>query len=607
MQREAELWRRSGVTGTCEQLSFVVVGHVDHGKSTLVGRLLADVGALPDGKVEQVRNFCHKNSRPFEYAFLLDTLKDEQAQGITIDTTRIFFTTPRRRYMILDAPGHIEFLKNMVTGAAKADAALLVIDAVEGVRENSKRHGRLLSLLGIDQVAVLVNKMDLVGYSEKVFGEIQRAYSSYLEQLGVRPRGFIPTAAYSGENVAIRSRRMDWYEGLIALEMIESFHGHSSTRELPFRMPVQDVYKFTKNGDDRRIVAGTVESGTLQAGDSILFYPSLKRSTIKRLERWSSPEELGCTVGEAIGFTMNEQVYVQRGEIACKQEETAPQIGTRVCATLFWLGKAPLIRGKRYLLKLGTARRGARLHRVERAVDSARLESSVKDSVNTHDVAECIFDLESPLAFENSADHKTLSRFALFDGYDLSGGGVIRSVLEDPLKDHKNQIATRDLKWETSLISSEAREERYGHPASLLIITGPKASDKKDIAKELERILFELRYSVYYLGFGSLRYGVGSRNLSENQQQIRQLAEVARLFLDAGLILIVSIAEMTASDRELMELTLRTRNLKIFWVGDQVTTDLVPDGFLGSDVESAHTEILRMADADHLLKKVSKQ
>src|SRR5688572_8203608 len=189
-----------------EQMSMVIVGHVDHGKSTVVGRLLADTGSLPQGKLEAVRKECQRTGKPFEYAFLLDALSDEQDQGITIDTARSFFKTARRDYIIIDAPGHIEFLKNMISGAARAEAAVLIIDAKEGVRENSRRHGYILSMLGIRQVVVCVNKMDLVGYDGSVFRGIEHEYRNFLEGIGAAsPRQFVPVAAVAGVNLANRS------------------------------------------------------------------------------------------------------------------------------------------------------------------------------------------------------------------------------------------------------------------------------------------------------------------------------------------------------------------------------------------------------------------
>ncbi|MCF7929080.1 MAG: 50S ribosome-binding GTPase, partial [Spirochaetales bacterium] len=203
-----------------ETMNIVVTGHVDHGKSTIIGRMLADTGSLPDGKLEQVKRNCERNSKPFEYAFLLDALKDEQSQGITIDSARVFFKTPKRHYIIIDAPGHIEFLKNMVTGAARAEAALVVIDAAEGIQENSRRHGYLLSMLGIQQITVLVNKMDLVDYDQNVYNKIVSDYRDFLSELDVGNPTFLPVSGRMGENITRPSDKMPWYEGAGVLQVL---------------------------------------------------------------------------------------------------------------------------------------------------------------------------------------------------------------------------------------------------------------------------------------------------------------------------------------------------------------------------------------------------
>ena len=329
-----------------EDMNIVIVGHVDHGKSTIIGRLLADTGSLPEGKLESVKEMCRRNSKPFEYAFLLDALKDEQAQGITIDSARCFFNTEKRNYIIIDAPGHIEFLKNMVTGAARAEAALLVIDAKEGVKENSKRHGYLLSMLGIKQITVLVNKMDLADYSEDRFNEIEKEYREFLKSINVEPKSFIPVSGFFGENIKNKSEKLNWYKGLSVLETLDSFEAKDNGSSLDFRMPVQAVYKFTKNGDDRRIIAGTVETETLKIGDEAVFYPSGKRTKVKTIEEFNAPVRSEVTPGYATGFTMEEQIYVKRGELVAIEGQAKPEVSTRIKTKLFWLGRNSLIKGK---------------------------------------------------------------------------------------------------------------------------------------------------------------------------------------------------------------------------------------------------------------------
>ncbi len=270
---------------TRDLLKIVVVGHVDHGKSTLVGRLLYDTDSLPPGKVEELTAISARRGMAIEWSFLLDAFQAERDQAVTIDTTQIWFKTAKRDYVIIDAPGHREFLKNMVSGAAAADAAVLVIDAAEGVREQSRSHGYLLHLLGVRQVAVLINKMDLVGYNAERFNAVAHEVTHYLEEIGVQPAVIVPISARQGDNIATPSEMMPWYEGPSLLRALDGFHSVTRPIDLPLRFPVQDIYKF----DDRRIIAGRIESGVLRVGDELLFSPSNKVARVRSIETWNAP------------------------------------------------------------------------------------------------------------------------------------------------------------------------------------------------------------------------------------------------------------------------------------------------------------------------------
>lgn len=453
----------STLPASAERMSIVVAGHVDHGKSTVIGRLLADTGALPDGKLAQVRAHCARHAKPFEYAFLLDALKDEQAQGITIDAARIFFRTARRHYIVIDAPGHVEFLKNMVTGASRAEAALLVIDAHEGVRENSRRHGYLTALLGVRQVAVVVNKMDLVGRQQRVFDRIVAAYGAFLAELDVRPTAFIPVVAREGENLAGRSPMMPWYHGPTVLDALDEFTAEPPPVGRPFRMPVQGVYKFTELGDDRRIVAGTVDTGTLRPGDEIVFHPSGKRSRVRAIEAFHSTPPAIARAGQAIGFTLDEQVYIARGEITVRAGEPGPAVARRLAVSLFWLGREPLRPGRDYLLKLGTARVPARLESVTRVIDAADLRPRTDaERVERHEVADCVLRLRRPIAVDAVADQPGTSRFVLVDDYDIRGGGIVRDALPDehtpaPLTEPVQAPQAQECAASTAIVETHTR------------------------------------------------------------------------------------------------------------------------------------------------------
>lgn len=567
-------------------MNIVIVGHVDHGKSTVIGRLLADTDSLPQGKLEQIREMCRRNSKPFEYAFLLDALKDERSQGITIDAARCFFKTAKRDYLIIDAPGHIEFLKNMITGASRAEAALLVIDAHEGVMENSRRHGYMLKMLGIRQVAVLVNKMDLCGYSESVFRSIVSEYSGFLGEIDISPSAFIPVSAMEGDNIASHSDRMPWYDGRTVLDELDAFEERESEEEkLPFRMPVQDVYKFTGSGDERRIVAGTVESGSLSVGDEVVFYPSGKHTTVATFEHFGAGETPSCvTPSMAAGFTMTEQIYTRRGELCCRASEKPPRVSSGFVASVFWLGIKPMETGKEYHIKLGSAKSPCRLKQVISTLDASTLDRVKKDRIDRYDVAECEIECDRPLAFDLTSEMPKSSRFVIVDGYEISGGGIITAASEkkDEPSTAKNLAIRRNVKWETSSITPEMRALRYGQRPGVLIVTGLRDIGKKEIAKALESELWSEGRQVYFLGMGNLLYGVVGEIKTEGEvparrEHIRRLGEVANIMMDAGTLLIVTAAEITAADMDVLSATIESERIHTVWLGDEITTDIEPE------------------------------
>ncbi|HEX3276128.1 MAG TPA: GTP-binding protein [Gemmatimonadales bacterium] len=564
-----------------QRMNIVIVGHVDHGKSTVIGRLLADTHSLPEGKLEQVRAQCELNSKPFEYAFLLDALKDEQAQGITIDAARVFFKTSQRPYLILDAPGHIEFLKNMITGAARAEAALLVIDAAEGVQENSRRHGYMVSMLGIRQLAVVVNKMDLVDWDEGVFERITREYGAFLDQVGIRPAAFIPVSGRGGDNIADRSPNLPWYVGPTVLDALDNFASEPAPVHQPFRMPVQDVYKFTKQGDDRRIVTGTIDAGSLKVGDPVIFYPSGKKSRVKTIEAFNRPAQSRAEAGQAVGFTLQEQIYITRGEVATLETEARPQVTTRLRVSLFWLGKDPMVKRKEYLLKLGTARVTARVEEVLRVMDASTLgTASQQVAIQRHDVAECVLKLDRAIACDLATDIPTTSRFVIVDDYEIRGGGIVREALPDRQATVRDRVLLRNYKWEPSIIQAERRAEKYNQKAALILVTGEHENDRKAVAKALEGKLFEDGKVVYFVGIGSVLYGVDAdidRGPENRLEHMRRLGEVANLMLDAGMILIVAAAELTQEDLEVIKTAVQPDWIETIWAGDSITTDLAVD------------------------------
>jgi bifunctional enzyme CysN/CysC len=519
-----------------EHMSLVIVGHVDHGKSTLLGRLFADTGTLPEGKLDKVREICERQGKQFEYAFLFDAFLEEQEQGITIDSARTFFTWKNRRYIIIDAPGHKEFLKNMISGAARAEAALLLIDAQEGVKEQSKRHGQLLSMLGVRQVAVVVNKMDLVGYRQDVFEAIEKEYREFLRQLEVIPERFIPASAKIGDNIADRSARMAWYGGPTVLETLGLFRKAPDREGQPLRFPIQDVYKF----DARRIIAGRVASGKVRVGDRLIFSPSNKAAIVKSIEAFNvEPVPTEARGGQSTGLTLDEQIFIERGEIA-SHPESAPLESTAFRCNLFWLGKRPLELGKKYQLRLATREVECEVLVIHRIVDAADLEARAKQKiVRKNEVAELTIRTKYPIAFDPYADFEVTGRFVLVDQYDVSGGGIITEAVRDEQTAFREEARQRDISWVKGDVGLDERATQYGHRAALVLITGEAPSGTSFLARHLEvRLVRDSRHA-YLLAAENLRRGL-DHDIGEEDpdEMVRRFGEVSRLLIDTGLIVV---------------------------------------------------------------------
>jgi len=543
----------NGSPGTSsEQLKIVIVGHVDHGKSTFVGRLFHDTGSLPDGKLEQLQKVAARRGVPFEWANLMDALQSERDQNITIDTAQIWFRTEKRQYVIIDAPGHKEFLKNMITGAASAEAALLLIDAHEGVQENSRRHGYLLNLLGIRQIAVLVNKMDLEGYSEAKFKQIEAEYRAWLKGIGVEPRVFVPIAAKHGDNIASSSLKMPWWNGPTVVQTLDEFHLTESPKDQPLRFPIQDVYRF----DERRILAGRVEAGSLKVGDRLIFSPTNKSSTVKSIERWHAPSSDSAFAGESIGITLSEQIFVARGAIAAP-ESFPPFELSSFKARLFWLGKQPLTKGKTYKLKLATQEVECHVESIGKVIDASTLETVSRKQnelfVGRHEVAELTLHTGKPIAFDVHAEIIPTGRFVIVDGFDVSGGGIIAAD-NYPRRTHDSATKSDHIYWSRGKVTSAQRELRNGHVGRVIWLTGLSSAGKSTIATELERELFNQARHAYVLDGDNIRHGLGS-NLAfspkDRGENIRRVSEVAKLFSDAGFICITAFISPYREDREL--------------------------------------------------------
>jgi len=535
------------IAGT-EPLRVVIVGHVDHGKSTLVGRLFHDTGSLPDGKLDAIKAMCERRGMPFEWAFLMDAFQSERDQGITIDTSQIWFRSKLRDYVIIDAPGHREFIKNMITGAASAEAALLMIDASHGIQQQSRLHGFLLNLLGIRQVAVVVNKMDLVDYSATHYEEIRRSYAEYLAGFGAMANFVVPISAREGENLVRRAASMPWYEGPTLIEALDSFRPAPRPVELPLRLPVQDIYKF----DNRRIIAGRIESGRLAVGDRLLFSPSGKTAHVRSIEGWSRPTTaLQGQSGDSVGLTLDEQIFIERGEIASLVDN--PPILTSVFrGRLIWLSHEPLRLGSEYRLKIATRDVPVIAQRIERVFDTEDLSAREASEVGRHGVADVVLRSRAMLALDEAATIARTGRFVLTDGHNIVGGGLI-DMNGYPDQRESMTVRSSNLQRVAHGVTGAARVRRNGHKGGVLWFTGLSGAGKSTIAMEVESRLFQKGYLVYVLDGDNIRSGLNANlgfSPEDRAENIRRIGEVAALFADSGMITIAAFISPYRADRQ---------------------------------------------------------
>jgi bifunctional enzyme CysN/CysC len=524
------------------QVRIVIVGHVDHGKSTLVGRLLHETGSLPEGKLDMLKQVSARRGMPFEWSFLLDALQTERDQGITIDTTQIRFRTRSRDVVLIDAPGHAEFLRNMITGASQADGALLIIDAMEGVRDQTRRHGYLLHLLGIKQVAVVVNKMDRVDFRESRFAEIQDEISAHLTGLGVTPLAVIPISARDGDGVAATSQRIRWYQGPTVIDALDMLQPARPLEQLALRLPVQAIYKF----DDRRIVAGRIESGKLASGDEIVIMPAGKIAKIKSVESWPvTPLEGAQTAGRSVGITLDRELFLERGDVIA-HAGSSPRDTRRIRARIFWLHDKPLAKGEQILVRLGTRESRASVVAIEKAVDPGELASVETQSIARNHVGEIDISLAQPVAADSYAENPRTGRLVIEVNGRIAGGGLVLSV------DAGQRAVPVDIVPVESELRPDERLARFRHHGAVVWLTGLPGSGKSTLALALERRLFGRDGSPILLDGDTLRAGL-NRDLGfsekDRSENIRRLAEVAAHLARNGHIAIVAAVSPSREDR----------------------------------------------------------
>lgn len=532
-----------------QQLSVVIVGHVDHGKSTVIGRLLHDTGSLLDGKIEEIEAVCKKRNTPFEWSFVLDAFQAERDQAVTIDTTQIRFSTEARNYVIIDAPGHREFLKNMISGAAQADTAVLVVDATEGVQEQTKRHAYMLHLLGMQHLCVLVNKMDKVDYSAETFEKVSKDVTKYLKSIGLTPTHIVPISAREGEMLVNRGDNLGWYKGKTFTEVLDAFALSRSAAALPLRFPVQDVYRF----DEKRILVGRIESGILRKGDTVFFSPTNEKATVTSIENWPDKDsKVQAEAGESVGITLDDRIFVERGHTG-SHEKDLPMLSNVFKANLFWLSKTPLKIGNSYKIRYGTTAANVTVQSIDTLVDTETLEkqSDVKQ-VERNAVAEVTLRARDMLSIDAHGDNATLGRIVVYEGHDVAGGGLI-NMEGYPDQRQLSEPKSKNIYKVSHSVSPDMRAERSGHYGSVFWFTGLSGAGKSTLAVAVEKEIFDRGMNAYVLDGDNVRYGLNSDlgfSPEDRTENIRRVGEVAALQANAGIIVLSAFISPYQADRD---------------------------------------------------------
>ena len=518
-----------------------MVGDVDAGKSTILGRMLVDLGQVTPQKLAELENQSTRRGVPIEYSFLLDSFQIERDQAITLDISRIWLRMPERDYVFVDAPGHRELIRNLLTGASEVDAAILVVAEDEGITLQTRRQALFLQWFGFKEVLVAVNKLDLAADAETAFATRKSEVRSFLEQLSIVPIDIIPIAARDGDNIAKGSRRWTWWKGETLLEALEKLRPYTPQASGPLRFVVQDVYRRGAN----RIIAGRIDTGTLRAGERIVFWPLQTDAVVTAIHRW--PQDVQeARAGDAVALSLDERVFVDRGAVASYLGD-GPALGHAIQATMVWLGGDPAMAGESFRLRLGTRDMSVTLQRIDEIIDPDTLLGKPAEMIGKGDVGVVTLASREMMAADDVLDDTSLGRFVLMHGTSVVAGGRVRSVIGRP----RSEGAT-DVIAQLSSVTAAERIARNGHAGGVFWLTGLPSAGKSTVAMGVQRMLFDRGRHVYVLDGDTLRttlnvdLGFSEEDRSEN---VRRTAAVAAALADAGLLVVCALISPFASDR----------------------------------------------------------
>ncbi|MBJ7409134.1 MAG: sulfate adenylyltransferase subunit CysN [Phenylobacterium sp.] len=525
-------------------LRFLTCGSVDDGKSTLIGRLLYDSKMIFEDQLAALEADSKRvgtQGGDIDFALLVDGLAAEREQGITIDVAYRFFSTDKRKFIVADTPGHEQYTRNMVTGASTADAAIILIDARKGVLTQTRRHSYLVSLLGIRHVALAINKMDLVGWSQEVFDSILAEYHDFAAQIGIKAFTAIPMSALKGDNITEPSEKTPWYSGPPLMRWLEEAPIEDDLQAKPFRMPVQWV---NRPNLDFRGFSGLVASGVIKPGDRVKALPSGRESTVERIVtlRGDLPQ---AVAGQSVTLTLKDEIDISRGDVLSAAGQP-PEVADQFEATIVWFDDEPLLPGRPYLLKLGTRTVSAQVAEPKHKVNVNTLEKLAATRLELNEIGVANLSLSAPIAFDPYAENKDLGGFILIDR--MSNRTVGAGMLHFALRRSQN------IHWQATDISKAARAAAKGQKARVVWFTGLSGSGKSTIANLLEKRLAAEGRHTYLLDGDNVRHGL-NRDLGftdeDRVENIRRVAEVSKLMVDAGLIVLVSFISPFRAERRL--------------------------------------------------------
>ncbi|MDH5835455.1 adenylyl-sulfate kinase [Luteimonas kalidii] len=523
-------------------LRLIACGSVDDGKSTLIGRLLHEAGRVPDDeRVALARASATHGTRGSEidYALLLDGLDAEREQGITIDVAWRHLQTARRRFLIADCPGHVQYTRNMATGASVADLAIVLVDATRGLLPQTFRHAAILSLFGVRHVLLAVNKMDRVGFDRAVFEDIASRFDAHAQRLGIADVVAIPVAAAVGDNVTMRSAAMDWYQGPSVLAHLESVQVPADDAGAPLRLPLQSVLRDAAGG---RWLAGTLASGTARVGDAVRVEPAGAASTIAALSV-SGTSRASAHAGQAVTVQLADEVDAGRGHVLAAADAPLAH-SDQVVADVLWFDEGALLPGRRYQLKLGTRTVGARISELKSRHDPESLQPLAAKRLEFNEIGEIVLSLDAVVAFTPYAESAALGGFILVDPLTRAtvGAGMIRHGLR----------RADNIHWQALDVDRKARAALKGQQPRCVWLTGLSGAGKSTIANLVERGLLARGLHTYLLDGDNVRHGL-NRDLGftdeDRVENLRRVAEVAKLMTDAGLIVLVSFISPFRAER----------------------------------------------------------